>query len=163
MEFKQQFISVCKYLILFCAAQNAEAQSLQRQTISCTGGSLTFGGGVVQICVGQPSNTMAASDGRTRLQQGFLQPLLKFSPIENSKFKIYPNPATQNVNINGDFSGNENIILTNVHGHVLDFKTVMFNNKMIIINVSNLKAGAYALQIRNKSTILQSTMIIKTL
>lgn len=161
MEFRQQFISVCKYLILFCAAQNGEAQSLQRQTLSCAGGSLAFGGGVVQICVGQPSNTMIASNGYTRMQQGFLQPISRFVAKENILFNIYPNPATSNVFINGDFKGGEIVIITTIHGQILDVKASLLNNNTMILNISNLKAGAYALQIRNHTKTMQSTILIK--
>jgi hypothetical protein len=161
MEFKQQFISVCKYLILFCAVHNAAAQSLQRQTLSCTGGSLAFRGGVVQICVGQPSNITAATEGTIRMQQGFLQPLLKFGSIVNKKFTIYPNPATNNVFVNGDFNGGEIAIITTLHGQMLDAKASVLNNKKMVLNIGNLKAGAYALQIRNHTKIMQSTILIK--
>ena len=140
---------------------NAAAQSLQRQTLSCAGGSSAFGGSVVQICVGQPSNTMMVSNGYIRMQQGFLQPIIKPRVIKNKLFNIYPNPATKNVFINGDFKGGELVIISTIHGQILDVKASLLNNNTMILNISNLKAGAYALQIRNHAKIMQSTILIK--
>jgi hypothetical protein len=161
MAFRQQFISVCKLLVFLCAAHYAEAQSLKRQTLSCAGGSVAFGGGDVQICVGQPSNTTSVTQGLIRMQQGFLQPLLKFVGNENALFNVYPNPASENVYINGDFTGNELAVITTIHGQVLDVKTLLLNDKTIVLNIANLKSGMYALQIRNPTRIMQSTILIK--
>ena len=161
MAFRQRFISVCKFFILYCVAQNAEAQTLQRQTLSCTGGSVAFGGGIVQMCIGQPSNTTAVTQGQIRLQQGFLQSSLRFRATDKKIFNIYPNPASQNVYINSAFTGDETANITTIHGQMLDVKALFLNDKTMVMNIANLKVGAYELQIRNHDKIIQSTILIK--
>jgi hypothetical protein len=161
MAFRQRFISVCNFFVLFCVAQNAEAQTLQRQTLSCAGGSVAFGGGIVQMCIGQPSNTTAVTQDQIRLQQGFLQSLLRFRATDKKIFNIYPNPASQNVYINSAFTGDETAIITTIHGQMLDVKALFLNDKTMVMNIANLKVGAYELQIRNHDKIIQSAILIK--
>lgn len=161
MAFRQQFISVCKFFALLLVAHNTSAQSLQRQTLSSAGGSAGFGRGIIQFCVGQPSNTTAVIQGTIRMQQGFLQPLLKFGTAENKIFNIYPNPASQNVYISGDFTGDEKAIITTIHGQIQDVKALLLNDRLMVCNIANLKAGTYALQIRNQASIIHNTILIK--
>lgn len=161
MAFRQRFISGCKFFILYCVAQNVEAQSLHRQTLSCAGGSIAFGGGVIQMCIGQPSNTTSVTQGQIRLQQGFLQSSLSIRVADKKIFNIYPNPASQNVYVNGAFNGDETAIITNIHGQMMDIKALFLTDKTMVMNISNLKAGAYDLQIRNHFEIIQSAILIK--
>jgi len=162
MDYKQQFISVCKFLIFVMAIRQGSAQTIKRQTLSCTGGSMNIGGARLQMSIGQPSNTKSVIDGQVRMQQGFIQPLFKTSKSESNNFKMFPNPACQNVQITGKFSGTEAICLTNMQGQKMSIKTEFLNNMHVLLNISNLAAGPYALQISNKSRILQSIILIKT-
>lgn len=161
MASRLRFISVCKFFIFYCAANYVDAQCLQRQTLSCTGGSVAFGGGVIQICVGQPSNTAAVTHGQIRMQQGFLQTLTRIKENDNKIFNIFPNPAIQNVFINGAFTGDETVMITTIHGQILDVSSFLLNDKTMVLNIANLTLGTYNLQIRNHVRIIQSAILIK--
>ncbi len=162
MDYKHQFISVCKFLMFVVAIHQGSAQTIKRQTLSCTGGSMKVEGVRLQMSIGQPSNTKSVTDGQVRMRQGFIQPMLKPSKSESNNFKVFPNPASQNVQITGKFSGTEAICLTNLQGQKVGIKTEFLNNMHVLLNISNLAAGPYALQINNKSSILQSIILIKT-
>jgi uncharacterized membrane protein len=149
--------------MFFIAIHQGGAQSLKRQTISSTGGSIHISGGMAQLSIGQPSNTVSITDGQVRMQQGFIQPIYKISKSETkSSFKVFPNPAYQNVQITGKFTGTETICLTSMQGQKVTIETEFLNNKHVLLNISQLAAGPYALQISNKSRILQSIILIKT-
>jgi hypothetical protein len=161
MAFKLRFISVCRLFLFCCAANYTQAQSLQRQSLSCTGGSAAFGNGIIQICVGQPSNTVAVTQGSIRMQQGFLQTLTRIKENDNKIFNIFPNPAIQNVFINGAFTGDETVMITTIHGQILDVSSFLLNDKTMVLNIANLTLGTYNLQIRNHVRIIQSAILIK--
>lgn len=161
MAFKLRFISVFRLLLFSCAVNYSEAQSLQRQIMSCTGGSVAFGNGIIHICVGQPSNTVAVTQGEIRMQQGFLQTLTRIKENKNEIFNIFPNPAIQSVFINGAFTGNETVMITTINGQVLNVSSFLLNDKTLVFNIVDLTLGTYNLQIRNHDRIIQSAILIK--
>lgn len=73
------------------------------------------------------------------------------------EFKVYPNPATTFVNINGD--GIKQIIFYNLNGQkVKNFITPTRNNR---IDISNLSSGMYLIHITDINNNLTTKKLIK--
>ena len=82
---------------------------------------------------------------------------LSNNQIEKSQFAVYPNPATNEVtvkNIQGAFSYN----IYNVSGKLLRTAANQVSNA---INISDLSAGMYFLELADKNNIKSTTKLIK--
>ena len=66
---------------------------------------------------------------------------------KNDLFVLYPNPASRQVIVTGDFSSLIKIKLFDISGKLKQCKEVLSSNDSIIIDLSSLQAGVYALQI----------------
>ena len=85
-------------------------------------------------------------------------PVGTVSNILDSKFNIYPNPASNLLNID-----NKNGLDFTVYLNDLTGKTVYSNqsNSDLKINVSNLPAGMYLLKITSEKNTLVKKVIVK--
>ncbi len=70
--------------------------------------------------------------------------LLNLANFEKEKIVVYPNPATDILNIK-DFKENETVTIINIYGQII--KTFVLKNDKIEIN--DLKSGIYFLKINN--------------
>ena len=76
-----------------------------------------------------------------------------------NQVKIYPNPAQSEVNITLDNEGQANIIIYNQIGMVV--KQVSMDKTFATINVNNLPAGMYYIQVKQNNQIASQKLIIK--
>ncbi|QBN20508.1 T9SS type A sorting domain-containing protein [Flavobacterium nackdongense] len=82
---------------------------------------------------------------------------LSINEVEKSQFTVYPNPANNDVtisNIQGDFSYK----IVDVSGKIAKSSTKQASNT---INISDLNAGVYFMEITNSDNIKQTTKLIK--
>ncbi|MBA3828703.1 MAG: T9SS type A sorting domain-containing protein [Taibaiella sp.] len=77
----------------------------------------------------------------------------------NSTFVIYPNPGTSNVTISSSEEGNYLVSMYNVTGQRV--MTVESNQKMTNINIAQLKAGIYFVNIRTQDGQQQTVRFVK--
>ena len=97
-------------LAILIISSNSFSQSLIRSTLSCIGSSYSEDGLLVRQTVGQPSATIAFTNGTIRLNQGFQQPIITQFILEIKNpidFEMYPNPSKGKslLRINEEISG----------------------------------------------------------
>jgi hypothetical protein len=69
------------------------------------------------------------------------------SDLKTKEFVIYPNPASHQVVITGDFSSLTRVRLFDISGKLKWQKEIVSNNESVNIDVSWLEEGVYVLQI----------------
>jgi hypothetical protein len=69
--------------------------------------------------------------------------------IPNTTIKLYPNPATSIVSIEGDFAGLAEVKIMDSKGSLL--ATTNISNQANTIDVSGFTAGIYVVEITSKS------------
>ena len=82
---------------------------------------------------------------------------LSYSPVrqlnwsqKNDRFTLYPNPASHQVIITGDFSSLPTISLFDASGKLEWNKKIVSNSDNISVDLSSLPAGVYIMQIGNE-------------
>ncbi len=97
-------------------------------------------------------------------EYAFTAPSSTYDLLSGDVVKIFPNPAKDFINVEVDtdvLTGNLNMTLFTVKGEVLK-TTLVTNNGISKINVSDLKAGNYVLRISNdKNLVSKSIVVIK--
>lgn len=104
--------------------------------------------------------TMAGSPTTQNIVLSSVAPDTYLSVNEQSKieFGMYPNPANENVTLQG-LSGNETIQVVDVAGRVVLSTTA--KNTTETINVSELNAGIYSVIVNNNGSIGMKNLVIK--
>src|SRR4030095_6681376 len=81
---------------------------------------------------------------------------LSYSPIrqlnwsqKNDRFTLYPNPASHQVIVTGDFATTNRIRLIDASGKLAWAKTIVNNTGTVTIDLSSFQPGVYFLQIEN--------------
>ena len=88
--------------------------------------------------------TMTATSGASTVTRTFTLTVLPFLGIdENVKnnFVMYPNPASNQITVKGEFDANESITIYNVLGQVVMNKAITSNEQTI--DISSLASGVY--------------------
>ena len=67
----------------------------------------------------------------------------------NNKFDFYPNPATSQLNITGDFSSLTTLTLSDLSGKLIWQKKLYSNNKIIKVDLPSLLPGIYTIRIND--------------
>ena len=82
---------------------------------------------------------------------------LSYSPVrqlnwsqKNDRFTLYPNPASHQVIVTGDFSSLTTIRLFDASGKLKWNKKIVSNSDNISFDLSSLQAGVYIMQIGNE-------------
>lgn len=94
--------------------------------------------------------TMTASSGASNVQRSFqltVTPNLGLSNEEKKNFVLYPNPATNSLNVKGDFDANESVTIFNMLGQSILRKELNSNDESI--DVSTLAKGIYSIYFAN--------------
>ena len=81
------------------------------------------------------------------------------SELSNNKFKVYPNPATESITVEGIIGSEVAISILSPMGQVVYYSE--FNDEVQNIDISNLSSGIYILQISNGSRIIQNSRMLK--
>ncbi len=88
----------------------------------------------------------------------FFYSKIVFVTTNNHSVKIYPNPVSNELKVEG-LSGKSTLRIINLLGKTLLVKTVSSNN--YTFDISNLKAGSYTLQVSNEVAGISSIKITK--
>ncbi|MDB4293587.1 T9SS type A sorting domain-containing protein [Maribacter sp.] len=77
--------------------------------------------------------------------------------VATPKVKVFPNPATNVVNVLGVLnSSSANIAISDMYGNVVLTHEWQIRNNALNIPVTNLKAGIYMVSIRSKEQVVQT-------
>ncbi len=135
-------------MLLFSLA--AMSQSIKQQVIASAGGYNYNGGISISWTLGETIiPTFTSSDGTLILTHGFQQKLIITAIEENMNFevkvKIYPNPATEIINIQFDAATDKEILLYLLDGNGKLVKTDRIEESSVEknINVEDLPSGLY--------------------
>lgn len=94
--------------------------------------------------------TMVATSGAstvTRTFQLLVNPNLGIDDNVKNNFLLYPNPATNVLNVKGDFDNNESITIFNMLGQTVLRKAIITNDESI--DISSLASGIYNVYFNN--------------
>ena len=73
---------------------------------------------------------------------------LAVQEVENVESKLYPNPATDNLNITSSLQGAATINIFDAVGRVVSQKNVNLSDAIYTQNISSLESGVYVIQIQ---------------
>lgn len=143
-----------------------QAQMLTPEVIACSGGEYSNAYASMSVTIGETvTETISGQD--YMLTQGFQQSSyirVNINEQKNKEFEvvIYPNPVKDVLNVKffGDLSSYTVIRISNVLGNVLYTRPVHYNEKNIVLDIADLSAGVYMLQIIDKNSI-ETVRIIK--
>nr|WP_294774391.1 T9SS type A sorting domain-containing protein [uncultured Flavobacterium sp.] len=96
------------------------------------------------LAPGNHTITMVATSGSSTVTRTFTLTVLPYLGVEeNAKnnFIMYPNPATNQITVKGEFETNESVTFYNVLGQVIMTKAITSNEQSI--DVSSLASGVY--------------------
>ena len=93
--------------------------------------------------------TMTATSGTTvtRAFQLTVNPYLGVDQTIKNNFVLYPNPATSVLNVKGDFTADESVIVYNMLGQVVLKKALFTSDESI--DISALASGIYSIYFNN--------------
>jgi hypothetical protein len=113
-------------VLLVCIPLSNHAQSVKRQCVSSYGTTIAVNGAAYMQTVGQPFSTIASSEIKTSVLQGFQQPVvfnveqLKSLSPKSLNLSVFPNPATYSVTIySGEIIENSAISVMDLAGNVI--------------------------------------------
>lgn len=152
-----------------CTVVPVRSQELARQVVANTGHSATGGYTIVQYTIGEPLVT-TLSVGHLLLTQGFQQPEVAgpVKPPESpfvSDLIVYPNPASDQVNLEFDLlqDGRVVFMLVNNAGQVVFSKTAqMLSGRLTYtLPLGSYASGLYYLVIRTGYRSYTEKLIIQ--
>ncbi|MGK6350586.1 T9SS type A sorting domain-containing protein [Parapedobacter sp. DT-150] len=159
-------VPIC--ILLNCAFLSAHAQELVRQVVANTGHSGTLGYTIVQYTIGEAA--VATFGGDLLLTQGFQQPevVAAIKPPEApfvTDFIVYPNPASEKVNLEFDLlqAGRVLFTLVNNAGQVVFSTTANMLAGRITYSmpISSYASGLYYIVIRTGYRTYTEKLIIQ--
>lgn len=155
-----------KLLILIILTFGSNTMSLGQMGAVAAGGEIKSGDFVMSFSVGQPVYTNISQDN-ILISQGLQHPKIRlFTKIHEREtdevsFTVYPNPASENLNI--DLNENNmqelKLVILSLDGKIL-IKEIIQESKHAVA-VKDLKPGTYILLISNGNQVLSSYQIIK--
>lgn len=102
--------------------------------------------------------SLLANEFNLELPRGVITSTTEISVSD--ELKVYPNPATQFINVSGNFNGAENISIIDVTGKVRDFVMNTNTGNNIELDVTNLPNGLYFISISsNENTAIKSFVV----
>ncbi len=157
---KVNIILVFGLLGLTCQIMNA--QSIQRQTISSSGNSVTHGKQIVRQTIGQPYQTHATYGNEVSYRPGFQQPVFKMESIQSSfSINVFPNPASFFLNLSSDkLLDNVKITIHDELGKII-YEADLGNFQKHQIACNAWANGAYFLKVINNDNFHSSKIILQ--
>ncbi len=101
------------------------------------------------------------SEGKyTFVQKKLLSTVFVDENNEDNALTIYPNPATNQLNLIADVNGTMEIVVSDITGNIV-IKQLVVNNGFDkqIINIDNLAGGIYVVSASHKGKIIQSKFV----
>lgn len=139
------------------------AQSLAPEVIASGGASFSSASAKIEFTIGEVA-TSTLTSGSNILTQGFHQPKIQFSSIQNYNddyvFTIYPNPTEQFVTVESTKADDMRLHVYDANGKAI-YVSSIFQQK-ITVDLEFLAAGSYVLRITTKAGVsLHSYTVIK--
>ncbi len=97
------------------------------------------------LAAGDYTVTVTTANNCTSSKTFTVDVLASNLPIEDMNLKIYPNPASDVINISGDLLGNYNVKIINIHGQIVLSTDTKFVDDVAELNVSSIETGTYQL------------------
>jgi len=153
-------------LLIFCSSATAFSQQVTPQVIASTGDYFVGSSSTLSWTLGEIAIDTYYGTSNT-LAQGFQQPQLSFSEIENFApeilLSVYPNPTTSEINLQiDDNSEMLQIQILDVHGKLI-FSDSYSGNAIKKIDFSSYPDGLYLLQVSSPENGLLKTFKIQKL
>ena len=144
---------------LMCQIMNA--QSIQRQTISSSGNSVTQDKQIIRQTIGQPYQTYAIYNPEVSFRPGFQQPIFSMESIESSfSLNVYPNPVSFFLNLSSDILLDHVIISIHDGLGKIVYQTELSNFTKHQVACNNWANGAYFLKVINNDKTFTSKIIL---
>ena len=145
-------------LFSFLAAGSLSAQ----EVVSIQGGSYSNASGSIDFTLGEVI-IATGTDGANEITQGFHQTNWKFLGVEdfasNYEAIIFPNPASEVLNIRASMFENVTYTLYDLQGKLV--MQDILSAKQTPIQVSQLASGPYLLTLNNHTQNLKTFKLIK--
>jgi len=148
------------------------AQSVGPATLNAAGGSTAVSGNTYEWSVGEMVLVHTVSTSGLVVTQGILQPMLQVTGINDNNIalegiNIYPNPASDRLNIKFNLDRNLDITLklTDISGREQYLKKIKNHNgsALITMDFKAYAAGAYMLQVITTDKIKTYTNTFKVI
>jgi hypothetical protein len=156
---------------LLFAATMANAQTISHSVVASAGANHTDEASGISISwtLGEPViGTLESGDGTIILTQGFQQGSLAGDviviPIDfSAEITVYPNPATNYVNIKVDglTSGSLKLEILDVHGRMRAKHENITNEHIVTINADHLNSGVYMLRFMSGEKTVKTVRLMK--
>ncbi len=148
-------------ILILCSLQPYKAQSIQRQTISSTGNSISTGKQIIRQTIGQPYQTYPTYNPEVSFRPGFQQPIFSMESIESSfSLNVYPNPASFFLNLSSDVSLDHVIISIHDGFGKIVYETELSNFTKHQVACNNWANGAYFLKVIKSDKTFTSKIIL---
>ena len=140
------------------------SQTIKSYLISSGGRSSTQAQGGMHASAGEPMNT-EISNGEITIAQGFLQVtlienLLPAEDINREKMNVYPNPTNAQLTLTlSELNGDYKYHLVDIVGKVIKGGEIQSENQNI--DLQNILAGTYILNVTKNEELIQSLKIVK--
>ena len=136
--------------ILFCLTVSLQSQALSPQVVASSGKGFLSSTNQIDFTIGEVV-TSSLTSGNNYLTQGFYQPEILFTAIENAgheiTFSLYPNPTKQFVTVESGQESDMQVRVFNALGNMVQASN-LFKQK-ITIDLQSLVSGNYILVITN--------------
>lgn len=158
-------------LLMTALSYIGSAQSIGPATLNAAGGSTAVSGNTYEWSVGEMVLVHTVSTSGLVVTQGILQPMLQVTGIKDQLalegMSIYPNPASDQLNIKFNLDRNLDITLklTDISGREQYLKKIKNHNgsALITMNFKAYAAGAYMLQVITTDKIKTYTNTFKVI
>ncbi|OJV56085.1 MAG: hypothetical protein BGO31_18615 [Bacteroidetes bacterium 43-16] len=150
------FQTVLVTIFMAAISHICSAQSIGPATLNAAGGSAALGGNTYEWSVGEMVLVNTVSTAGLVVTQGTLQPQIQVTGIKENQLaleglSVYPNPASDHLNINLNVARNLEVTLklSDVSGRTYYVKTSKNHNgsDLITLDLSPYAGGIYLLQI----------------
>ena len=149
-------------LIVFALFNSlADAQTLQRQSISSAGSTMSANGNIVRQTIGQSYGTTSYYSNEIRYNPGFQQPVFRVETISSSiSASVFPNPTSKQVTIE------TSIVIENAIVKIIDMNGKLLLNETTVklknytINCSDWADGVYFITLSDSRHNLYSSKLI---
>lgn len=168
---KNRYKPLIFLILLVIGVGWADAQSLDRQVVSCAGGQYFADNLHFSWTLGQIEN-VTATNGGYMLSQGFQQPhrlILTARPEVQAlaaRLRLYPNPTRSELTLSFEFTqpGTLTLTITDITGKIVlpnQTHELKQNFGSIPLDVQPLAAGMYFLQASYQSGAQNQTVVSK--
>jgi hypothetical protein len=77
-----------------------------------------------------------------------------------ASLKVFPNPASNNVTVNLPWKGTQTLMLFDINGRIMENRTIVSENQLLNVDVSNYAPGTYFLQLSQSGKRKNTRIVI---